>query len=77
MLENTPKKGVRAFRRRNDWPRSRECPLEMTMSGDSGVAEAQHAESACVICFVSGLVGTQQHGQKSATESGRQFGDYE
>src|SRR6266404_5044885 len=77
MLGNTPKKGVRAFRRRNHRYRSRECPLEMTMSGDSGVAEARHAESACGICFVSSPVGMRQDGQKSATECSRQFGEYE
>src|SRR6266850_2305702 len=71
MLRGSPKKRVRAFLHRNDRHRSRKCPLEMTMSGDSCIALAQHAKWANVICFVSGLAGTQQHGQKNATESAR------
>ena len=47
------------------------------MSGDSCVEQAQYPKAANAICFVSGLVGLQQRGQKSATKSPRQFGDWE
>ncbi len=75
--EALPKKRVRAFLCRNDRFRSRKCPLKMTMSGDSCAAEEPYPKAANAICFVSGLAGTRQHGQRSATDSARQFGEYE
>jgi hypothetical protein len=50
---------------------------EDDMSGNSCVAKAQYPKAANAICFVSGVVGVHRHGQKSATKSARQFGDWE
>src|SRR3989442_1162283 len=62
---------VRLISPASGWCCSCECPPKMTMSGNSCGTEALLSKLNCVIGFISGRIGTQRYGLKSATDSAR------